>query len=280
MLDSRGKPTGAGTGSSGLQSQSSSPALAPGHPIEMASRPLYGPGSTTDSMGHHVPSTVPSSMGYTSGMNQGWWACNGDQGKDEAIYTDDDDKIGLGMPGNPDQRFSISPGTSLAWGSAEPSPVTIPGSMDMAYAWRPYGTGNSSNEQASPFGPPSNAGSAWMPGNAGGVPPGTWASDHGLPPSAAGRSMSFSGELVGHQQPFSSVPSSTNYGEAGSELGNMLTPPLSQAPGTGQLPSHAGQSNQGNWPTTQQQILQQQQPRQPGMEFSSWGMGQGGGNPM
>ncbi|KAJ3482144.1 hypothetical protein NLG97_g7645 [Lecanicillium saksenae] len=60
---------------------------------------------------------LPSSVGYTSVTGEG-----------------------LGMPIPAEQNFSVSPGSSLAWGSAEPSPVTLPGSVDMSYGWRPYGT--------------------------------------------------------------------------------------------------------------------------------------------
>ncbi|KAJ6780140.1 hypothetical protein PWT90_10513 [Aphanocladium album] len=268
LVDSRGKPTGQGTSGSTAHSQSSSPALAPGHPVDMASRSMYGAGSMQDSMGHVPTPIVPSNVGYGS-------------------------VTGEGMPIPAEQNFSVSPGSSLAWGSAEPSPVTLPGSMDMSYGWRPYGSESGASEQMSPFGPGPNAASTWMTTAAtpaAAQQPSDWNwSNGGMPPTTQARSMSFSGELMGqsHPPPFvpvpSNVPSNVPYNRSGPELRNMFASPMNQAPSGEHAPSLMGGPGGGWQPQQhqqQQQMLQQQQPRQQNVDFESWAISHGNGPSM
>lgn len=180
-----------------------------------------------------------------------------------------------------DHNFSASPGSSLAWGSAEPSPVTMAGSMEMSYGWRPYPGESTVGDQVSQFTPGSNTSSVWMTGSAGGSQSHDWNwTNGGIPPPSAVRSMSFSGELSSHpHSQFVPVPSNAPYSGGGPEMANMFSPPASQAPGQGQVNGHAG-PNESGWQQSQQQMMQQPRQAQRSMEFESWGMSHGGAPPM
>lgn len=181
------------------------------------------------------------------------------------------------MPIPAEQSFSVSPGSSLAWGSAEPSPVTLPGSMDMGYGWRPYGSESAPSDQISPFGPGSSTASSWMAATPSTVPPGDWHWNNGLPPTTQARSMSFSGESMRqHQQQFVPVPSNAPYNRGGPKMGGMFTSPLSQPPG----PGHQLSQSSGSWQPTPQPTLQQQQPRQQNMDYEAWSISHGNGPSM
>ncbi|OAQ95988.1 hypothetical protein LLEC1_01663 [Akanthomyces lecanii] len=252
--DSQGKSTGQETGSSTAHSQSSSPILGPGHPAVMPSGSMYGTGPMQDAIGH-----AASTVGYASVAGEG-----------------------LGIPTPADQNFVISSESSLAWGSAEPRPVAMPGSMDVGYGWRPYGSVSGSTEHISPFGPGPTTASNWMAATPGTPQLNDWTWDNGMPPTIPARSMSFSGELLGHPPPqLVPVPSNAPpYSTRGRPIiGNAFSSPITPAPGLHHLPSQAGDSS-GTWGEQRQQMFHQPQPLQRNASFQSWGMPDVSGPPM
>ncbi len=189
---------------------------------------------------------------------------------------------GLGIPIPSDQNFTISSESSLAWGSAEPRPVAMPGSMDIGYGWRPYGSVSGPTEQISPFGPGPTTAPTWMAATPGSAQLSDWSWDSGMPPTIPARSVSFSGELLGHPPPqLVPVPSNAPpYSRGGLNVGNPFSSPISQAPGLHHLPSQAGDPS-SNWQAQQQQVLHQPQPQQQQTaSFESWGMPNVSGPPM
>ncbi|KAM3461217.1 hypothetical protein BBAD15_g9225 [Beauveria bassiana D1-5] len=248
-VDSQGKGAGQGTGGSAAHSQSSSPAPASGHPAVIASRHVYGTGMVQDSVGLVAPVIVPSSGAFASVA---------------------DEEIGLSIPMTAEQSFNVSPGSSLAWGSTQPSPVTIPGSMDMGFAWHPYGSESSSTEQLSSLGPGLASQSTW-----GEAAPGTpqlndWNWNNVALAAAQARSVSFSGDLISqsHQQ-FASLPGNSLYNGVEPTVEGTYTSPMDHSLRPGHLPSQAGEPSI-SWLTQQQQMLLQQ-PQQQSMGFESWG---------
>ncbi|KAM3506499.1 hypothetical protein MY11210_007540 [Beauveria gryllotalpidicola] len=248
-VDSQGKGAGQGTGGSAAHSQSSSPAPAPGHQAVIASRHVYGTGLVQDSVGLVAPVIVPSSGTFASVA---------------------DEEIGLSIPMTAEQSFNVSPGSSLAWGSTQPSPVTIPGSMDMGFAWHPYGSESSSTEQLSSFGPGPASQSTWVETAPGTPQLNDWSWNNGALAAAQARSVSFSGDLISqsHQQ-FVSLPGNSLYNGVEPTMEGTYTSPMDHVLRPGHLPSQAGEPSI-SWLTQQQQMLLQQ-PQQQSMGFESWG---------
>lgn len=198
------------------------------------------------------------------------------------------------MPSSTERNFSVSSTPSLAWGSGEPSPATLSGSMDMGYAWQPYGADSTPAEQAVPFDPgPSTGGPAWVTARAAAMQPSNWNWDSNMPPQVPARSLSFSGGYVSQQQhQFTPMPSNATFHEGGPGLVNVFPPPLHQSaesgptagqvilgsqPGWEQHPQHHPQQHlQQSYQN--QQYQQQQQPQN--MEFNSWSLPQEGPPPM
>lgn len=178
-----------------------------------------------------------------------------------------------------EQDFSISPGSSLTWGSADPRPVAVPESMDIGYGWRPYGSVSGSAEPASTFDPGSTTSANWMATTPGTPQLDNWSWDSGMPPTVPARSVSFSGELMSQQQ-MVPVPSNAPYsGGGGPNMGNTFASPMNQNPGLGHLPSQVGDPR-GNWQPQQQHMLQQQQAQQLQMGFEAWGISHSSDPPM
>ncbi|OAA72395.1 Zn(2)-C6 fungal-type DNA-binding domain protein [Cordyceps fumosorosea ARSEF 2679] len=250
---------GQGTGST--HSQSSSPALAPGNPPGIASGSIFstGPGAQDPAGLAAGPVLMPSSVGY-------------------ATITGGEE-MGLSIPNHhPEQQqsFSVSPRSSFTWASAEPSPIALPGSMEMTYGWHQFGNepaaaAAAAAEQAAPFGPDSAAAtqSAWMATTeAAQMHNWNWANgvSAAAPTAAQTRSVSFSNELIGQpQQPFVSAAGGVLY-----DGGVPSTAPMSLAPGPAHLPRQAGDPS-GSWGAEQQQqMLQQQQRGHDNMGFEPW----------
>ncbi|EJP61616.1 uncharacterized protein BBA_09459 [Beauveria bassiana ARSEF 2860] len=231
-VDSQGKPAGPRTGSSTAHSHFSSPALAFRHSVDMASESMYGMGPKQDPNGHAASAIAQSSVGYLSVIGEG-----------------------VSMPIAPEQDFSVSTGTSLAWGTVEPSPVTLPGSKDKGYEWCPYGSGSDSTEQISPFASGSTTPATWvttMPR----TPQFTdWNWNNGILSTAQAISASFSGEVMSHpQHQFVPVSSKSPYNGAVPNMGNTFTLPMNQASVAGHLPSQACDPS-GGWQPQQQSML-------------------------
>ncbi|EJP64558.1 C6 finger domain protein [Beauveria bassiana ARSEF 2860] len=248
-VDSQGKSAGQGTGGSAAHSQSSSPAPASGHPAVIASRHVYGTGMVQDSVGLVAPVIVPSSGAFASVA---------------------DEEIGLSIPMTAEQSFNVSPGSSLAWRSTQPSPVTIPGSMDMGFAWHPYGSESSSTEQLSSLGPGSASQSTWAEAASGTPQLNDWNWNNVALAAAQARSVSFSGDFISqsHQQ-FASLPGNSLYNGVEPTVEGTYTSPMDHSLRPGHLPSQAGEPSI-SWLTQQQQMLLQQ-PQQQSMGFESWG---------
>ncbi|KAJ4146835.1 hypothetical protein LMH87_001394 [Akanthomyces muscarius] len=123
---------------------------------------------------------------------------------------------GSGIPISAEQNFSISPGSSVAWGFAEPRPITMPESMNVGYGWRPYGSVSGSAEQILPFGAESTTWSTCVAATPGTPQLNNWKWDNGMPPTLLRSSVSFNGELLGHpQKQLVPVPKNAPYNGTG-----------------------------------------------------------------
>lgn len=152
----------------------------------------------------------------------------------------------------------------------------MPGSMDIGYGWRPYGSVSGAPEQISPFDPGSTTAPTWMTATPGTAQLNNWSWDSGMAPTIPARSVSFSGELLGHPPPqLVPVPSNAPpYSRGGPNFGNPFSSPISQAPGLHHLPSQACDPGD-SWQAQQQQqhMLHQPQPQHHHTaSFESWGM--------
>ncbi|PMB67571.1 hypothetical protein BM221_007241 [Beauveria bassiana] len=166
------------------------------------------------------------------------------------------------MPISSGQNFSVSTGTSLAGGTAEPSPVTLPGSMDMGYEWCSYGSETDSTEQISPFAPGSTTSATWVTAMPRTPQFGDWNWNNGISPTTQAISVSFNGEVMSQpQHHFVTVSSKSPYNGAVHDIGDTFTLPMNQASGAGHLSSQACDLS-GAWQPQQQSILRQQQPLQ------------------
>lgn len=184
------------------------------------------------------------------------------------------------MPISSEQQFSVSTGTSLALGSAEPSPVTLPGSMVMGYECRPYASESGSTDQISPFAPVSTTPVTWvttMPETPQ-FSDGSW--NNGILPTTQAISVSFSGELMSHpQHQLVPVSGKSPYNGAVPNMGNMFTSPMNQASGADHLPSQACDPS-GGWQPQQQLMLPTTTASAANMGFRSLGMPHDSGPPM
>lgn len=178
------------------------------------------------------------------------------------------------------QNFSVSAGTSLAWGSAEPSPVRLPGSMDMGYEWRPYGNESGSTEQISPFALVSTSPASWVTTMPGMPQFSDWNWNNGILPTTQAISVFFSGEVMSHpQHQFVPVSSKSPYNGAVFNMRNTFTLPMNQASRAGHLPSQACDPS-GGWQPQQQSMLLTTTASTANMGFKSWGIPHNSGPPM
>ncbi|XWX00208.1 hypothetical protein V2A60_008228 [Cordyceps javanica] len=207
----------------------------------------------------------------------------GDKKRNKLGYHRTSIACSLTIPIPTEQSFNVSPGSSLAWGSAEPSPVTLPGSMDMSYHWNPYGSESGSAEQTSAFGSELATQSAWMATTPDTTQLSNWGWNNGVTPTTQGRSVSFSNDLIGQpQQQFVSNTSNGLYDGASANLETPFSPSINLTSVPGHPPSQNGELG-GNWESQQQELVHQQQQQHQGhqeMGFQQWGVSHNGGAPM
>ncbi|KAM3448547.1 hypothetical protein MY8738_006317 [Beauveria namnaoensis] len=200
---------------------------------------MYGMGPKQDPDGHAASAIVPTSIGYPRVIDEG-----------------------ISMPISSGQNFSVSTGTSLAGGTAEPSPVTLPGSMNMGYEWCSYGSETDSTEQISPFAPGSTTSATWVTAMPRTPQFGDWNWNNGISPTTQAISVSFNGEVMSQpQHHFITISRKSPYNGAVHDIGDTFTLPMNQASGAGHLSSQACDLS-GAWQPQQQSILRQQQPLQ------------------
>lgn len=163
------------------------------------------------------------------------------------------------MPAMTEHNFNAFPGSSLAWGFAEPSAVTLPGSVDIAYGWHPYDSKSGSTGQNSPSSPELATQLACMATTSETAHLNNWNCNGGIPRTTQARSVSFSNNLIGQlQQQLVSAANNGLYDERAANMENTFTSLMHLASVRGHPPGQIRERN-GSWNSQQQEMLHEQQ---------------------